>query len=215
MTETGTAPEDRSENQDAAIDGEQLSTATGDPSPDDLAAIEAEEAEQDGRAEQSELEELRAEAARHFDNYQRAVADLANYRRRKEQEVLRVGEQARRELLKQFLPVVDDFERAVQAADTESAERVIEGFKLIERKLWSVLEQVGVRRMESLGQPFDPRLHEAVQVEEGVSNPDTVIEEYARGYLIGDEVLRPAMVKVGAGDDEARSQAASNSPSTE
>jgi len=204
VTETGPVPEDRSENQNAAIDGEQLSTATSDPSLDDLAAIEAEEAEQDGRDQQSEIEELRAEAARHFDNYQRAVADLANYRRRKEQEVLRVGEQARRELLKQILPVVDDFERAVEAAsDDQQASGVVEGFILIERKLWSVLEQAGVRRMEAVGQPFDPRLHDAVQVEEGVSNPDTVVEEYAPGYFIGDEVLRPAMVKVGAGGGES------------
>ncbi len=57
--------------------------------------------------------------------------------------------------------------------------------------------------MESVGEPFDPQLHEAVQVQEGVSNPDTVIEEFARGYYLGDEVLRPAMVKVGSGGNES------------
>jgi molecular chaperone GrpE len=191
-------PTKRSENHDAPVDGERFASFEGDPSDDDLAAIEAEE---NGLADDAgEIEQLRAEAARHFDNYQRAVADLANYRRRKEQEVLRVGDQTRRALLKQFLPVVDDFERAVRAANgDESAGNVVEGFRLIERKLWAVLEQEGVRPMEAVGEPFDPRLHEAVQVEEGASNPDTVVAEFARGYLIGDEVLRPAMVMVGSG----------------
>lgn len=194
---TNTGPENRSERQDAPIDGERFSTLEGDPSFDELAAIEAEE---NGYEDAGETEALRAEAARHFDNYQRAVADLANYRRRKEQEVLRIGDQTRRALLKQFLPVVDDFERAVLAADGDDAtDTVVEGFKLIERKLWAVLEHEGVRRMDAVGEPFDPRLHDAVQVEEGASNPDTVVEEFARGYFVGDEVLRPAMVKVGSG----------------
>jgi molecular chaperone GrpE len=198
VTESGRGPGNRSEKEHAHINGEDLSSFEGDPSIDDLKAIEAEEnGSIDGT---DEIEQLRAEAARHFDNYQRAVADMANYRRRKEQEVLRAGDQTRRTILKQFLPVVDDFERAVKAAGSDaSAREWVEGFALIEKKLWSVLEHEGVRPMTSVGEPFDPRYHEAVQVEDGASNPDTVVEEYARGYLIGDDILRPAMVKVGSG----------------
>lgn len=200
MTDPGKGPGNRAENEHAHINGENISSFEGDPSIDDLEAIEAEEnGSVDG---EDEIEQLRSEAARHFDNYQRAVADMANYRRRKEQEVLRVGDQTRRTILKQFLPVVDDFERAVNAASNdESAREWVEGFVLIERKLRSVLEHEGVRPMTAVGEPFDPRFHEAVQVEEGVSNPDTVVEEYVRGYLIGDDILRPAMVKVGSGGD--------------
>lgn len=168
-----------------------------EPSADDLAAIEAED-NGDTIDDVSEVEELRAEAALNLDRYQRAVADLANYRRRKDQETMRIGTQTRRAVLQQFLPVVDDFERALTAADGDAAgTEWIEGFKLIERKLWSVLEHEGVTPIDSVGTPFDPNFHEAVEVEQGVENADTVVGEYRRGYLIGDEVLRPAMVKVG------------------
>lgn len=168
-----------------------------EPTIEELAEIEAEE--RGGEEETSELELLRAEAALNLDKYQRAVADLANYRRRKEQEVLRTADQTKRALLRQFLPVIDDFERAINAAneDTSGAEW-IEGFQLIGRKFWSVLEAEGVRPMEAVGQPFDPSYHEAVEVDQEAGTPDTVIGEHQRGYFLGDEVLRPAMVKVGA-----------------
>jgi molecular chaperone GrpE len=168
-----------------------------EPTAEELAAIEFEDGGTE-MADVSEVDELRAEAALNLDRYQRAVADLANYRRRKDQETLRIGAQTRRAVLGQFLPVVDDFERALAAVDGEAAgTEWIEGFRLIERKLWSVLESEGVRPMESIGEPFDPSFHEAVEVEHGVENADTVVGEYRRGYYIGDDVLRPAMVKVG------------------
>ncbi|MEZ4521029.1 MAG: nucleotide exchange factor GrpE [Thermomicrobiales bacterium] len=174
-----------------------------EPTPEELAAIEADDLD-DGE-EVSEVESLRAEAALNLDRYQRAVADLANYRRRKDQEVLRVGAQTKRSILRHFLPVVDDFERAIKAADADTAgAEWIEGFKLIERKLWSVLESEGVRPMQAVGEPFDPNFHEAVEVESGVENPNYVVAEHQRGFFIDDEVLRPAMVKVGAGDDGAK-----------
>lgn len=173
-----------------------------EPTADDLAAIEAEEDNGTGE-EVSELEELRAEAALNLERYQRAVADLANYRRRKDQEILRIGTQTRRTLLERFLPVLDDFERALSAVDGDNAGADwVEGFRLIERKLWSVLESEGVRPMESLGEPFDPNFHEAVEVVGGAADADTVVGEYRRGYFIGDEVLRPAMVRVGRPETE-------------
>ena len=171
-----------------------------EPTAEELAAIEFEAAEEapDGV---SEVEQLRAEAALNLDRYQRAVADLANYRRRKDQETLRIGRQTRRAVLQSFLPVVDDFERALAAVDGDNAgAEWVEGFRLIERKLWSVLETEGVRPMAAVGTRFDPSFHEAVEVENGVANADTVVAEYRRGYFIGDEILRPAMVKVGQAD---------------
>jgi len=168
-----------------------------EPTIEELAEIEAEE--KGGDEKTSELELLRAEAALNLDKYQRAVADLANYRRRKEQEILRTADQTRRALLRQFLPVIDDFERAINAANEDTAGAdLIEGFRLIGRKFWSVLEAEGVRPMEAVGQPFDPTYHEAVEVDQDAGTPDTVVGEHQRGYFLGDEVLRPAMVKVGA-----------------
>lgn len=187
----------RTERGDDAVDRQHLPADQDDPSMDGFEPVESEDVEPDDQ--QLEIIQLREEAERNFDSYQRAVADLANYRRRKEQEILRVAEQSRRAVLKQFLPVVDDFERALNAADAdESSAGWSEGFRLIERKLRSVLEAEGVRPMETIGEEFDPRLHEAVQVEDGASNPDTVVAEFAKGYYIGDDVLRPAVVKVGA-----------------
>ncbi len=175
------------------------SAGPDEPTAEDLAAIEfAEEAEIENV---SDVELLRAEAALNLDRYQRAVADMANYRRRKEQETLRLGKQTRRIVLQQFLPILDDFERALAAVDAEAAGREwIDGFRLIERKLWAVLESEGVRPMDAMGEPFDPSFHDAVEVEDGITNADTVVGEHRRGYFIGDEVLRPAMVKVGRGD---------------
>lgn len=187
------ADTDKTEQQRANLGPEE-------PTAEDLAAIEAED-DDDKTGDVSVVEELRAEAALNLDRYQRAVADLANYRRRKDQEILRIGAQTRRSLLQQFLPVVDDFERALAAVDGEAAgAEWVEGFRLIERKLWSVLESEGVRPMESIGQTFDPNFHEAVEAVNGAENADTVVGEYRRGYFIGDEVLRPAMVRVGRSD---------------
>lgn len=173
-----------------------------EPTADDLAAIDAEGNDSDPASEV--IEELRAEAAANLDRYQRAVADLANYRRRKDQEALRVGAQARRTVLHNFLPVVDDLERALEAAAADDVNTEwLEGFRLIERKLWTVLEGEGVRPMRAIGEPFDPNLHDAVEMEVGAVNADTVVGEHRQGFFIGDEVLRPAMVKVGNADSES------------
>lgn len=150
---------------------------------------------------QAEVERLQSEAAENLQNFQRAVADLQNYRRRKEQETQRQIERARNDVLLRILPVVDDFQRALNATAGEAGpENWIEGFTLIERKLRAAFQSEGVTPIEAVGQPFDPSLHEAVMVDENVNNPDTVVEEFQRGYYIHDQVLRPAMVKVGSSD---------------
>ena len=190
MTSSDAGQTNKTAGDVQSLDGQE-------PTIEELAEIEAEE--KGGDEKTSELELQRAEAALNLDRYQRAVADLANYRRRKEQEVLRTANQTRRALLRQFLPVIDDFERAINAANEDTAGADwIEGFRLIGRKFWSVLEAEGVRPMEAVGQPFDPTFHEAVEVDQDAGTPDTVVGEHQRGYFLGNEVLRPAMVKVGA-----------------
>lgn len=150
---------------------------------------------------QAEIERLRLEAEENLGNYQRAVADLANYRRRKEQETRRLIEHARNENLRKILPIYDDFERALTAAEVaEHDASWLEGFRLIAQKLWAMLESEGVRQMESVGQPFDPNLHDALLADADAEVKDTVVEEYEPGYFIHDEVLRPAKVKVGSAE---------------
>lgn len=146
----------------------------------------------------AELDQVRTDMAEMLDALQRSRAEFANYRRRIEQEREQLRLRAGESIVRKLLPVADDFERALRMAPEEvSANPWFEGMRLVERKLWGVLEAEGVSPMESVGQPFDPSRHEAVMVDDEVSNADTVVEEYQRGYLVNDTVLRPAMVKVG------------------
>ena len=107
---------------------------------------------------------------------------------------------ATEDLVRKLLPVADDFDRALRSMPEEIAGHPwVEGMRLVERKLWRTLEGQGISVMESVGQPFDPSLHEAVMVDESAGDADTVVEEFQRGYFVNDTVLRPAMVKVGSG----------------
>jgi len=146
----------------------------------------------------AELNQVRIDMAEMLDSLQRSRAEFANYRRRIEQEREQLRVRAAESIVRKLLPVADDFERALRSVpDDVATTSWFEGIRLVERKLWGVLEAEGVSPMESVGQPFDPSRHEAVMVDEGVPNADTVVEEYQRGYLVNDTVLRPAMVKVG------------------
>jgi molecular chaperone GrpE len=147
----------------------------------------------------AELEQTKQQMADYLDQFQRARAELANVRRRFEQEQERTRQRAAERLILKLLPVVDDFGRATRHAPANVvSDPWFEGIRLIERKLWGALEGEGVAAMESLGKPFDPSLHEAVAVDDSAGVADTVIEEYQPGYFLAGSVLRPAIVKVGA-----------------
>jgi molecular chaperone GrpE len=165
------------------------------------------EQEEEGDNLESMLAGERARIDELIDQLQRERAELINYRRRKEQEqeVLRV--RAIESALSKILPVADDLHRAVKTLPVEAeGNSWAEGFKLIEANLRRALEAQGVTVMESVGKPFDPNKHEAVMFDENTSGEHMVVEEFQRGYLIHDKVLRPAMVKVGSistdNDDE-------------
>ena len=145
------------------------------------------------------LEREREKTDELTDLLQRKEADMVNYRRRMEQEQGRVRVRAVENTLRKLLPVADDFHRALKTlpADVEDNSWV-QGFRLIETNLWKALESEGVTIMESVGQPFDPARHEAVVFDENTTGEHMVVEEFQRGYLIQERVLRPAMVKVGS-----------------
>ncbi len=147
-----------------------------------------------------------AEAAGPADEYlaalQRLKADFDNYRRRMGQEQARWGDAAVAGFVVQLLPVVDNLERAIEASG--DAQAVRQGVELTVRQLRDVLAGAGVTPMDSLGRPFDPARHEAVArgPAEGLAE-GLVAEEYRRGYLFREQVLRPAMVRVSDGSAPA------------
>ncbi|HVM72367.1 MAG TPA: nucleotide exchange factor GrpE [Anaerolineales bacterium] len=157
------------------------------------------EAEEQARLMQAELEKQLAaaqtQAAEYKEGWQRSVAEFQNYRRRVEADRAETYQNAVGSIVKRYLPVLDDMERAMQARPAELA--WADGIDLIYRKLQSILEAEGVKRIEAEGQKFDPNFHEAIMQEpvKGVES-GTVIGIVRNGYMLGERVIRPAMVKV-------------------
>ncbi|MDQ4043936.1 MAG: nucleotide exchange factor GrpE [Chloroflexota bacterium] len=151
--------------------------------------------------EQDELETVRTERDRYLDQLQRSVAEFTNYRRRSEQERAQLVPIVRRDVLAQFLPVMDDLERAMaQIPEDKRADGWVTGLAMIESKFRNVMERADVTPIDPVGEPFDPSRHEAVATEPGTDG-STVVEVYQKGYAIGDVLIRPAMVKTGAPKD--------------
>jgi len=147
------------------------------------------------------LEEEKKKAEAYLANWQRAAADFQNYKRRTEQEREELGRLANAALVINILPTLDDLERALTSVDSHLAGLTwIDGIWLIYRKLQAVLEASGVKPIETKGQEFDPRFHEAVMTGEGEENK--IISEVQKGYMLGDRVIRPAAVVVGRGKEE-------------
>jgi molecular chaperone GrpE len=144
----------------------------------------------------SEIERLKEDLRREHDMYLRALADYDNYRRRIERERATAARSGKRELILQLLEVLDGFDRALQhMGDAPSS--VSEGLQLLQRKLLNVLEAQGVTSLQSLGETFDPEFHDAIgTVQSEEFKPGTVADEVQRGYRWGDDVLRPARVRV-------------------
>ncbi len=151
------------------------------------------------------LSEANEEIARQADAVQRGLADLANLRRRHDEERLNIREQSNSRLLVHLLPIVDELELAVNHLNNAVAENVnggvadswSEGVRLIQRKLAAFLESEGVTRIESLGEPFNPELHEAVGIAQ-VSAADSgcVVEVLRQGYRLHNRVVQAAQVVV-------------------
>ncbi len=142
------------------------------------------------------------ESEMYKDRFLRARADLENYRKRSLQFIAEGVRDAQKQTFEAILPVVDNLERAIafqEQHQTESAEDLLTGVRMTLWQLKEALERQEVKRIEALGEPFDPRYHEAVEVvqaAEGEVAVDTVVEELQVGYLVGDAVLRPARVRV-------------------
>ena len=142
------------------------------------------------------LEEAEAKVAEHLDGWQRAQADFINYKSRvqRDQELMKAVMKG--DIVKKFLPVLDDLDRALQNRPSDSGSWT-SGIELIQKKLQSILESEGVTRIEAEGQAFDPNFHEAISHEpsEAVESGH-VIAVVQNGYMLGERVIRPALVRV-------------------
>ncbi|RPH56206.1 MAG: nucleotide exchange factor GrpE [Acidobacteria bacterium] len=145
----------------------------------------------------AELADLRHEQEELRNQLLRKAADFDNYRKRVERERREMAELAAQDLLLELLPILDDFERALDVVVAPGAERYRDGVELIYRQLQELLKKRGVIPIEAVGTDFDPHVHQAVVHEASTTHRDgEVIAELRRGYRLGDRLLRPVMVKV-------------------
>jgi len=160
-------------------------------------------------ASRSELKRLQAALAEAQEAVARRQADFENYRKRIERDRGEAHNRVVAEAARKLLPVVDnltralDAERSLEASESKEFKHFLHGVELISKQLNEVLESFGVQPIAAVGERFDPHIHEAVVTEATDKyEPDTVIDELARGYRIGDRLLRPAMVKVARPSDD-------------
>lgn len=161
---------------------------------------------EDAAALQQALDEEKQKSAEYLASWQRAQADFINYKRRIEQERQEFSRTANAGVILSLLPVLDDLERAIGAMPPAKAGKQAwaEGIRLVARNFRTVMEAQGVTPIKALGEAFDPNFHEALR--QGSGKEGIIIEEYQKGYLLGDRVLRPSRVAVGNGEEAAKEE---------
>jgi molecular chaperone GrpE len=130
---------------------------------------------------------------------QRERADATNIRRRHDEEILALRGRVKATVIRDLLPVIDNFERALKHVPAElEGNDYVKGIQGIVKQFEKTLSDLGVKRIQTVGEPFNPHLHEAVSMEDGEGEQEIVSEELQSGYTLGDEVIRHAMVRVKA-----------------
>ncbi len=196
---------DNKENNAGVVEEETV--AAGADAPVDDGVLEdrpEEEAAGQEESADSELQELRDEVAELKDRMLRMAADFENRGKRMEREKQQAIEYAEESLLKDILPFIDNLERALaqDAGADDAAEKIMEGVRMTLDGLMSTLSKRGLVPLDSVGGRFDPNLHEAMAMQpagDGVE-PQTVIEEYEKGYMFKERLLRAAKVVVASGE---------------
>jgi molecular chaperone GrpE len=163
-----------------------------DPAKDQLDEVVAEE-----RVDEDPLAAAEAKAQEHLTDLKRLAAEFENYKKRAAREQAALSARATERLVKELLPIVDDLERALEAAEQHEEAKLEEGVRLVHRQLASVLEREGLAEIEADGK-FDPHVHEALLSQPSEAEEGSVIEVLQKGYRLGDRVVRPARVVVAA-----------------
>jgi molecular chaperone GrpE len=188
------------------VEGTETDSANENAQDQDLVTETDLEAEDEGSAEdpiealQAELGGMTLKAEEYLDGWQRARAEFANYKKRVLRENTDIRQMARGEVIKLYLDIADDLERALQEKPESGEEGTwADGIEIIFQKLRTRLEAEGIKPMNPLGEEFDPNIHEALMKEESAEyESGQIIEVMQEGYWIGEKVLRPALVRVAA-----------------
>ena len=145
--------------------------------------------------------ELQRQRDEYYDLLLRKTAEFDNFRKRTERDRQAFAEATAADVMQELLPLVDDLERALKAeAGAEGAETYRRGVELIHKQLLEILRRRNVQPIEALGADFDPHFHQAVAYDPAEGRREgEIIEEFRRGYMLGDRLLRPSMVKVAKG----------------
>ncbi|MGE5415216.1 MAG: nucleotide exchange factor GrpE [Acidobacteriota bacterium] len=154
--------------------------------------------EKDVQVLQEQLQAEKAKAEENYNKYLRALADAENQRKRWQKEREDLVKYGSLPVLRRLFPVLDDFRRARDAAEKGGdMASLLKGVELIEKRLVEVVEAEGAQAITAVGEQFDPVKHEALTTEETDQHPDgTIIEEFRTGYMLGERVARPSLVKV-------------------
>jgi molecular chaperone GrpE len=180
-----------------AVASETATVPEAGASSGDIAEVQAEAGPQlvEETVSRAEFEKVKAERDQLLDRMARLQAEFENARKRAEREKQEFRDYAAGNVVEQFLPVLDNFELALKA--TGSTEQLRSGVELIVKQMEEILRQMNVTAIPAVGEPFDPRHHEALGQVERLDLPDQhVAEEIRRGYKIREKLLRPSMVRV-------------------
>lgn len=184
--------------------GTEEANAAEEKPENDNNEVEAKDKQEETAKEAEEIAELKAslekatkEKEEFYERLLRLQAEFDNYKKRTLKEKQADQKYKAQELVTALLPVLDNFERALQVKATEETKSLLDGITMVYRQFLDALKEQGVSVIESVGKEFDPNFHHAVMQAEVEDKPsNTVIEELQKGYMLKDRVIRPAMVKV-------------------
>jgi molecular chaperone GrpE len=173
--------------------------------PEDTQATSEESATADsGTADvEAQLQAAREEMAQYKDKYLRELAEMENFRKRQERIGLERNQRYKRDLIEKVLEVMDNLDRAMSYEDSMDRESLHQGLRMVQWQLNELLKAEGLTPVPTVGERFDPHMHEAVDKVPSSEHPEgIVVEEVRKGYMMGSDLLRPARVMVSAGSKE-------------
>lgn len=163
----------------------------------DAEADENEEEDPELKAKEEEIEALKQQVETEENKYLKLYAEFDNFKRRNRQEMEINNKYKNQDIVEDLLPIIDNFERALKIeGDSESFNSLLKGVEMVYNDLVNTLMKNDVKEIESVGQSFDPNYHQAVMTEASDEEDGIVIEEFQKGYMLKDRVIRPSMVKV-------------------